>query len=229
MNIQDIIIRILLAIFIGGAIGFNRERENVSAGFRTHALVCLGATIAALIQVELAQLALNEITTTKALSGAIKVNDGRFIGQVVSGIGFLGAGTIIKTKGSVRGLTTAASIWSVACIGIAIGMGFYRVSILGGISIIIVLVVLKKIEEKYITKASTIKLKVKYKSKQEAIREIQESIQGYQVNVEGIEVISDDECIYTLKKSKLVGISEIISILSENKNIIMVTKLDSTS
>ncbi|EPZ55578.1 hypothetical protein H477_2937 [[Clostridium] sordellii ATCC 9714] len=87
----------------------------------------------------------------------------------------------------------------------------------------------KKIEEKYITKASTIKLKVKYISKQEAIREIQESIQGYQVNVEGIEVISDDECIYTLRKSKLVGISEIISILSENKNIIMVTKLDSTS
>lgn len=226
MRIQDIIIRILLAIFIGGAIGFNRERENVSAGFRTHALVCLGATIAALIQIELAHLAFSEIANTPALSSTIKVNDGRFIGQVVSGIGFLGAGTIIKTKSSVRGLTTAASIWSVACIGIAIGMGFYEVSVLGGISIIIVLVVLKKVEEKFIIKASIVKLKVKYTSKQSAIREIQESVEGCQVKIEGIEVISDHECIYTLKKSKLIGISEIISMLVENKSVLTVTKID---
>ncbi|WP_261812684.1 MgtC/SapB family protein, partial [Paraclostridium bifermentans] len=165
MKIQDIVIRILLSIFIGGIIGFNRERENVSAGFRTHALVCLGATIAALIQVQLASLALSQITSEPALSGIVKVNDGRFIGQVVSGIGFLGAGTIIKTKGSVKGLTTAASIWTVACIGIATGMGFYEVSILGGISTIIVLVVLKKIEGKYINKSTKIKLIIKYKSK----------------------------------------------------------------
>ncbi|MCG4763887.1 MgtC/SapB family protein, partial [Fusicatenibacter saccharivorans] len=76
------------------------------------ALVCLGATIAALIQVQLASLALSQITSEPSLSGIVKVNDGRFIGQVVSGIGFLGAGTIIKTKGSVKGLTTAASIWT---------------------------------------------------------------------------------------------------------------------
>ncbi len=225
MSLQDIIIRILLSILIGGTIGYNRERENVSAGFRTHALVCLGATIAGLIQVELGQLAISEITKTPALAGAIKINDGRFIGQVISGIGFLGAGTIIKTKGSVRGLTTAASIWSVACIGIAIGVGFYRISIIGGLSIITVLVVLKKIEEKFIIKASNIKLKIKYRDKSEAIKEIKESIDESQVKIENIEVLNENECIYTLSKSKLIGINEVVSTFIENDSVVSVSQI----
>ena len=226
MKIQDIVIRILLSIFIGGIIGFNRERENVSAGFRTHALVCLGATIAALIQVQLASLALSQITSEPALSGIVKVNDGRFIGQVVSGIGFLGAGTIIKTKGSVKGLTTAASIWTVACIGIATGMGFYEVSILGGISTIIVLVVLKKIEGKYINKSTKIKLIIKYKSKTEAIKELKNSIEDLQLQIESIEFVDEFNVIYTLKDLKLICINDLISLLSENENILKVSKID---
>lgn len=226
MKIQDIVIRILLSIFIGGIIGFNRERENVSAGFRTHALVCLGATIAALIQVQLASLALSQITSDPALSGIVKVNDGRFIGQVVSGIGFLGAGTIIKTKGSVKGLTTAASIWTVACIGIATGMGFYEVSILGGISTIIVLVVLKKIEGKYINKSTKIKLIIKYKSKTEAIKELKNSIEDLQLQIEFIEFVDEFNVIYTLKDLKLICINDLISLLSENESILKVSKID---
>ena len=226
MKIQDIIIRILLSIFIGGIIGFNRERENVSAGFRTHALVCLGATIAALIQVELASLALSQITSEPALSGIVKVNDGRFIGQVVSGIGFLGAGTIIKTKGSVKGLTTAASIWTVACIGIATGMGFYEVSILGGISTIIVLVVLKKIEGKYINKSTKIKIIIKYKSKKEAIKELKNSIEDLQLQIESIEFVDEFNVIYTLKDLRLICTNDLISLLSENESILKVSKID---
>lgn len=226
MKIQDIVIRILLSIFIGGIIGFNRERENVSAGFRTHALVCLGATIAALIQVQLASLALSQITSEPALSGIVKVNDGRFIGQVVSGIGFLGAGTIIKTKGSVKGLTTSASIWTVACIGIATGMGFYEVSILGGISTIIVLLVLKKIEGKYINKSTKIKLIIKYKSKTEAIKELKNSIEDLQLQIESIEFVDEFNVIYTLKDLKLICINDLISLLSENESILKVSKID---
>lgn len=225
MDIKDIIIRILLAICIGGTIGYNRERENVSAGFRTHTLVCLGATVAALIQVELANLALNQIAKAPALSGIIKLNDGRFIGQVVSGIGFLGAGTIIKTKGAIKGLTTAASIWTVACVGIAIGMGFYKISILSGVSIVIVLVFLKKFEDKFMSKANTIKIKIKCKSRVEAIKEVKESIENCEIKIESIEVIGDDECLYTLRKSKLISMNEIISMLIENKSIVTVTKL----
>ena len=225
MDIKDIIIRILLAICIGGTIGYNRERENVSAGFRTHTLVCLGATVAALIQVELANLALNQIAKAPALSGIIKLNDGRFIGQVVSGIGFLGAGTIIRTKGAIKGLTTAASIWAVACVGISIGMGFYNISILSGVSIVIVLVFLKKFEDKFMSKANIIKIKIKYKSRIEAIKEVKESIENCEIKIESIEVIGDDECLYTLRKSKLISINEIISMLIENKSIVTATKL----
>lgn len=225
MDIKDIIIRILLAICIGGTIGYNRERENVSAGFRTHTLVCLGATVAALIQVELANLALNQIAKAPALSGIIKLNDGRFIGQVVSGIGFLGAGTIIKTKGAIKGLTTAASIWTVACVGIAIGMGFYKISILSGVSIVIVLVFLKKFEDKFMSKTNIIKIKIKCKSRVEAIKEVKESIENCEIKIESIEVIGDDECLYTLRKSKLISINEIISMLIENKSIVTATKL----
>lgn len=225
MDIKDIIIRILLAICIGGTIGYNRERENVSAGFRTHTLVCLGATVAALIQVELANLALNQIAKAPALSGIIKLNDGRFIGQVVSGIGFLGAGTIIKTKGAIKGLTTAASIWAVACVGIAIGMGFYKISILSGVSIVIVLVFLKKFEDKFMSKANIIKIKIKYKSRVEAIKEVKESIENCEIKIESIEVIGDNECLYTLRKSKLISINEIISMLIGNKSIVTATKL----
>lgn len=225
MDIKDIIIRILLAICIGGTIGYNRERENVSAGFKTHTLVCLGATVAALIQVELANLALNQIAKAPALSEIIKLNDGRFIGQVVSGIGFLGAGTIIKTKGAIKGLTTAASIWTVACVGIAIGMGFYKISILSGVSIVIVLVFLKKFEDKFMSKANIIKIKIKYKSRVEAIKEVKESIENCEIKIESIEVIGDDECLYTLRKSKLISINEIISMLIENKSIVTVSKL----
>lgn len=225
MDIKDIIIRILLAICIGGTIGYNRECENVSAGFRTHTLVCLGATVAALIQVELANLALNQIAKAPALSGIIKLNDGRFIGQVVSGIGFLGAGTIIKTKGAIKGLTTAASIWTVACVGIAIGMGFYKISILSGVSIVIVLVFLKKFEDKFMSKVNIIKIKIKYKSRVEAIKEVKESIENCEIKIESIEVIGDDECLYTLRKSKLISINEIISMLIENKSIVTATKL----
>lgn len=225
MDIKDIIIRILLAICIGGTIGYNRERENVSAGFRTHTLVCLGATVAALIQVELADFALNQITKAPALSGIVKLNDGRFIGQVVSGIGFLGAGTIIKTKGAIKGLTTAASIWTVACVGIAIGMGFYKISILSGVSIVIVLVFLKKFEDKFMSKVNIIKIKIKCKSRVEAIKEVKESIENCEIKIESIEVIGDDECLYTLRKSKLISMNEIISMLIENKSIVTVTKL----
>ncbi|GAA0862512.1 MgtC/SapB family protein [Paraclostridium tenue] len=225
MDIKDIIIRILLAICIGGTIGYNRERENVSAGFRTHTLVCLGATVAALIQVELADFALNQITKAQALSGIVKLNDGRFIGQVVSGIGFLGAGTIIKTKGAIKGLTTAASIWTVACVGIAIGMGFYKISILSGVSIVIVLVFLKKFEDKFMSKVNIIKIKIKCKSRVEAIKEVKESIENCEIKIESIEVIGDDECLYTLRKSKLISMNEIISMLIENKSIVTVTKL----
>jgi putative Mg2+ transporter-C (MgtC) family protein len=146
LRISDIIIRLSLCILSGGLIGYEREFKNRPAGFRTHILVCMGACIISMIQVFSLDETIRIINETPQLADALKADIGRLGAQVITGVGFLGAGTIIHDKGSVKGLTTAASIWVVACIGLAIGLGFYALSILAVISVGIVLVVLKKVE-----------------------------------------------------------------------------------
>ncbi|EHQ92042.1 MgtC/SapB family protein [Desulfosporosinus youngiae] len=110
----EIALRLFLACVFGGVVGFERERNDSPAGFRTHILVSLGS---ALIMI-LSMYGFNEFTT-------LTKDPARLAAQVVSGIGFLGAGTILRDKTSVKGLTTAASLWVVAAIGLAVGAGFY--------------------------------------------------------------------------------------------------------
>lgn len=153
MPIQEILIRTLFAVFFGAIVGREREINNRPAGIRTHALVCLGAAVIAMIQVQLVNEAFELVRNDPEMRNVITVNSGRVVAQVVSGIGFLGAGTILITKDKVRGLTTAASLWVVACIGIAIGYGYYPIAIVSGITVPLVLVGLKKLERK-ITKFS---------------------------------------------------------------------------
>lgn len=110
----EIVLRLVLAGILGGLVGFERERHNRPAGLRTHILVCLGS-------------ALVMIVSTAGFDGQLgPVGDqSRIAAQVVSGIGFLGAGTIMRQGSAVRGLTTAASIWVVAAVGLATGIGLY--------------------------------------------------------------------------------------------------------
>ena len=110
----EIALRLFLACIFGGIVGYERERNDSSAGFRTHILVSLGS---ALIMI-LSMYGFNEFTT-------VTKDPARLAAQVVSGIGFLGAGTILRDKTSIKGLTTAASLWVVAAIGLAAWAGFY--------------------------------------------------------------------------------------------------------
>ena len=148
MTYQQVLSRTFLAVIMGGVIGYERENQNRPAGFITHILVCIGAAIISMIQVYLVQDSINMIAQYPELVDVLKVDSGRIISQVVSGIGFLGAGTIIHNKGAVKGLTTAATLWVIACIGIAIGMGYYFLSITSTISVYCVLVILKKVKFK---------------------------------------------------------------------------------
>lgn len=107
--------RLFLAVLLGGAIGFERELHGRSAGLRTHILVSLGSALIMLTAEHLFY----------AYHGMATLDPGRFAAQVVSGIGFLGAGTIIQSRASVRGLTTAAGLWAASGIGLAAGSGFY--------------------------------------------------------------------------------------------------------
>ncbi len=223
MNIYEVALRVVLAIIIGGIVGFNREYENRPAGFRTHVLVCLGATVAALIQVQLGYYVIDEIARNPNLSGVLSVDTGRVICQVISGVGFLGAGTIIRTKVSVKGLTTAASIWAVACVGIAVGMGFYTISILSGIGIVIVLVLLKRFEYRFINKLDTIKFKIEYTDKIKVIKEINKTLEADEITIKNIEFINGDdrrECIYTLLLPQTIKQNELISMIVMNDGVI---------
>jgi putative Mg2+ transporter-C (MgtC) family protein len=135
MLIYDVAIRLILAVVVGGLIGYEREYKNRPAGFRTHILVCLGAAITSMIQLYSIQDTTNLILMHPELQNALKADIGRLGAQVITGVGFLGAGTIIHEKGSVKGLTTAASIWTVACIGLGVGLGYYTLTILSTICV----------------------------------------------------------------------------------------------
>lgn len=131
------ICKLIVSALLGGAIGFERKRKGQIAGSRTFALISMGATLAMLVSNAIPQL------FTHLPNGG---DPARIAAQVISGIGFLGAGAIIQTKASVRGLTTAAGIWVSAGIGLAIGIGLYIVAFIAMIMILITLVVINNVE-----------------------------------------------------------------------------------
>ncbi|MBO4814974.1 MAG: MgtC/SapB family protein [Muribaculaceae bacterium] len=138
VNLAGAIFKLLLSMVLGASIGYERRRKGQIAGLRTFALIAMGATLAMLISIYIPQV----------YYGLKNGDPGRIAAQVVSGIGFLGAGAIIQMKGSVRGLTTAAGIWISACIGLAVGAGMYLVSLIATLLIIFILVNIERIEQR---------------------------------------------------------------------------------
>jgi putative Mg2+ transporter-C (MgtC) family protein len=126
----EFIIRLFLALLFGGIIGYERESEHKSAGLRTNILVCLGSCLIVLFELYYHQV-------HPGVSDHL-----RMAAQIVTGIGFLGAGTIIQTRAHVKGLTTAATIWVTAAIGMAVGGGFYYAA---GITVVIVYLILRSL------------------------------------------------------------------------------------
>lgn len=112
---MDTAVRLILSILLGGLVGYERQASNKAAGLRTHVLVCMGSCLIMI-------LSMNVYRTVEGLTNA---DPARLAAQVISGIGFLGAGTIMKEGPLVTGLTTAASIWVVSAIGLAVGFGYY--------------------------------------------------------------------------------------------------------
>ena len=117
------ILRVVICIIIGGAIGYEREIKSKPAGFFTFILVCVGSCLIAILQQNITANAMVDIIEHPELADSIKVDQGRIIAQVVSGIGFLCGGTIIHTRGTATGITTAAMLWLAAGLGIMVGTG----------------------------------------------------------------------------------------------------------
>ena len=137
MSTYEIIFKLALACILGGMIGLERESLNRPAGLRTYTLVCVGSALAMIVSID---IYLQYYQTVNA-------DPGRIAAQGVSGIGFLGAGTIMREGASVRGLTTAAGLWVVACIGLAVGAGLYMPAIATTVLILFVLIYFIKFEQ----------------------------------------------------------------------------------
>lgn len=136
----EIMLRLLLAALLGSAIGIERERLTWAAGLRTHMLVCVGAALLMLV---------SSFGFEDALGGSHVVLDpSRVAAQVVSGIGFIGAGTILLRHDVIRGLTTAASIWTVAAVGLAVGGGLYLPAVAATVLVLAILAGLKPLESR---------------------------------------------------------------------------------
>ena len=147
LTFGTVVLRMVMAMVFGGLIGMERERKRRAAGFRTYMLVCLGAALAMLLG-QYEELMINTNWAGMLAGLGVKADVARFGAQVVNGIGFLGAGTIIVTaRQEVKGLTTAAGLWASACTGLAIGAGFYEGVILSFIMIALCIMVFPVLED----------------------------------------------------------------------------------
>lgn len=150
LSVHQIALRLILSVVLSGIIGVEREIIKRPAGLRTHILVCVGSTLVMLTSIHIFYL-FKPLTT---------LQPDRLGAQVISGIGFLGAGTIIRQGDTVRGLTTAASLWAVACIGIAIGAGFYTGAIIAVIFVLITLTSFSFVEKRFKNKSNYINIMI---------------------------------------------------------------------
>jgi putative Mg2+ transporter-C (MgtC) family protein len=140
---EELISRLIIAALLGSVIGFERERLSWAAGLRTHMLVCVGSALVMIVS------AFGFADVLGARN--VVLDPSRMAAQVVSGIGFLGAGSILLRGEIVRGLTTAASLWSVAAIGLAVGGGMYTAAVAATIIILIILAGIKPLERRFIS------------------------------------------------------------------------------
>ncbi len=153
ISMQALLIKTVLALLIGGVLGIERGRKRRPAGFRTFMLVCFGSMVV--------------MTTNMYVFNYLKVSDPVRLGaQVVSGIGFLGAGMIItnSNKNQVSGITTAASLWTAACLGLAVGIGFYELAVIGFFAVLLINSWLQTLENYLLMNSRIIRLYIEYNS-----------------------------------------------------------------
>jgi len=219
VNQWEMLLRIVIALVIGAVIGVEREYKNRPAGMRTHVLVCLGACVIALLECQLRQEVLDQNTSNVAISV------GRICAQVVSGIGFLGAGTIFTAQRKIVGLTTAASLWNAACLGLAVGMGYYWIAIAGTVCVMITLLMMQKIVHVNTMK----KVEIKFIHRTETLA----FINGYfdSLGIKSLDIDFHVESqdgkniytnIYTLHFPSSISYTDIVNHLAEHANVLAI-------
>lgn len=217
MSIYSMILRLGIAVLLGGLLGYEREYNNRPAGLRTHILVCVGAAIISMIQVRIIEDTYKTVLLHPEMAEILKTDIGRLGAQVVSGIGFLGAGTIIHDKGSVKGLTTAASIWITACTGLSIGMGYYLLSFMSVITVLLVIVCMKRVETNFFDRIRAVKLEVEYYYKLDLTSALTRYFDSKNIEIKEVAYVIEKgakqssfrKCVYTILVSKQTDLSKV--------------------
>ncbi|MEC0229554.1 MgtC/SapB family protein [Paenibacillus alba] len=180
----ELTFRLVLALVLGGLVGFEREMGGHSAGFRTHILVCIGSTMIVLLSMYgFAEFA-NEPN--------VRLDPARLAAQVISGIGFLGAGTIMRNGFSVSGLTTAASLWVVAAIGLSVGAGFYFGASVATALVVICLFFLNKLESVFSKSKTSREILLNIEQKTARLHHIIDQMNGYGIRIHKIVVENEN-------------------------------------
>jgi len=183
VNMFSVTFRLLMALIFGGIIGLERGSSGHPAGFRTHILVCMGATLAMLTNQFIAET-LSTVTDPSRMGA-----------QVITGVGFLGVGTILVTGGhKIKGLTTAAGLWASACIGLALGIGFYSGAVITGFLVFISLAYLSKFEKYFYNRSRIMDLYVELESLS-MLKEFHNIIASQNISIEETFLSKSDQLI----------------------------------
>ncbi len=221
LSIWDMLLRVCIAVLCGGVIGIERGRKRRPAGFRTYMLVCVGAAMTMILGTYLFVMLKGPWAAYVPIENA-KIDVSRFGAQVINGIGFLGAGTIIVTgRQQIKGMTTAAGLWASACMGLCIGAGFYLAAGICCILIILTVVVFSRLEHVILSRSRNINLYVEFENTDD-ISDIIEKIKSKQVKIFDVEVTKAKyseskypNAIFTLQLPKKMSHTVVMTAIAE--------------
>lgn len=219
LNMASTVLRILLAVVIGGILGLERGRKNRPAGYRTYLLVCLGSTLV--------------MMTNQYIYQSFGTGDPARMGaQVVSGIGFLGAGTIIVTgRQQIKGITTAAGMWAAACCGLAIGIGFYEGAVIGGILIFLAMELLEKMDGTIRNRSNSVEVYLEFDGRKSfgtflrGVREMGLEVFDIQLNKNKYAKNRELNVVLSLQSQKKLTQGEMLDMIGELEGVCFVEKL----
>jgi putative Mg2+ transporter-C (MgtC) family protein len=177
----DITLKIVLSMILGGLIGLERERHNQPAGLKTHIVLCVGSTLITIVSIAMAEDA----------GSSLRSDPTRIAASIVTGIGFLGGGAILRLGATVRGLTTAASLWSVAGVGMAVGGGYYFAAILTILVILLTLHFMSKFEHIYLQRKKFRSLILYARSTPDLLGNVEKVLADNSITIRNIEVERD--------------------------------------
>lgn len=205
---EEVVIRLLLAAFFGAIIGLERERKDWAAGLRTHMMVCLGAALAMLVSI----YGFGDVIGKQGYM----LDPSRVAAQVISGIGFIGAGTILfSQQGTVRGLTTASGLWTVAAIGLATGGGMYFTALVATVLAIIILYILQPVERRFVSRFKQKSLKIVTASQDKSAEVLNSILQISNIEIVACQIDKSGDKFTVSFKFKIFNKPELMQLIKD--------------